>query len=142
MFRILLIEDNADHAILASAALSEHGAHIQVECRDSADSAWIHLQDARNGDALRPNLILLDINMPGMDGFTLLRRIKSDPKLRLIPTIMLSSSANQSDIMRALSDHANSYVTKSTDFTRWEAALHAICDYWSTHDRACNLEEV
>ncbi|MEM6609391.1 MAG: response regulator [Pseudomonadota bacterium] len=138
----MLIDDNPDHADLAADCLSACGADINVGCYAGAETALEALAERSTTSAQLPDLILLDINLPGLSGFDVLRSVKTDTRLCRIPTIMLSSSADPNDILRACKHHANSYITKSADFTRWEAALRAICDYWRHHDRAYDLKAI
>lgn len=135
-FNILLIEDNPDHASLAADCLLSDGDDIEVDCIGSCEEA-LELLTRRYGDAKSlPNLLLLDINMPGMNGLDLLKCLKADTRLRMIPTVMLSTSMSSRDIEEAKLNFANSYVLKSGDYDIWERALLQLRDYWQKTDRA------
>ena len=129
-FRILLVEDNPDHADLQSALLSEGSGATEVHTVHDGRSALSFLDERRRKPDSLPHLILLDINMPGIDGFDVLERIKRDGELLRIPVVMLSTSRSDSDIRRAMSAHANSFATKSEDYEEMEKNLRRIRSYW------------
>jgi CheY-like chemotaxis protein len=80
--------------------------------------------------ARKPDLVLLDLNLPRLDGREVLKEIKGDPTLRMIPVVVLTTSSDQSDVQASYQDHANSYITKPVDFEEFRRALRAIEDYW------------
>ncbi|MBT8416361.1 MAG: response regulator [Silicimonas sp.] len=135
-FRILLIEDNPDHASLTADCLQSDGEEVEVECLASGEEALAFLTDRYAKANELPDLLLLDINMPGMNGLDLLRHVKSDSKLRIIPAVMLSTSMSMRDINEAKANHANSYVLKSSDFDSLESALLQLKRYWRETDTA------
>lgn len=111
--KILLAEDNETDIWLFQAAFQALGIHHDLEVARDGERALVRLREGRP-----PDLILLDINMPKLDGFEVLSAIREHPKLRLIPVIMLSSSRDQRDVRRAHELGANSYLCKATqDFT-------------------------
>jgi CheY-like chemotaxis protein len=85
--------------------------------------------------AARPQLILLDIHLPGIDGFDILRAIKESDDTRMIPVVMLSTSASQEDITRAYSNHANSYVVKPVGCEEFKDLMDVLCSYWLGKNR-------
>ena len=140
-FRIMLIEDNPDHALLATDCLTEDLTAVEVSCIPDPQSALETLHSAKAAGTPLPHLLLLDINLPGMSGLELLDLLKADPDLRLIPTVILSTSLAPADIRDALKNHANSYSLKSSRFEEWDATLKAIRDYWCNVDKAVALKE-
>ena len=81
-------------------------------------------------NTLRPDIILLDLNLPKIDGRDVLKTIKSDPKLKRIPVVVLSTSESETDINDAYDAHANSYIAKPLDFTQFTNIVHDIQRYW------------
>ncbi|RMD94794.1 MAG: response regulator [Calditrichaeota bacterium] len=118
--RILLAEDDEGHAILIKDALSENGLLNQIDHVHDGQEALDYLY-GRNGFedkglAAKPDIILLDINMPRVDGLEVLERIKKDDNLKNIPVIMLTTTNNQREIDRSYKLGANSYITKPVEF--------------------------
>jgi chemotaxis family two-component system response regulator Rcp1 len=131
---ILLVEDNEDHALLTADAL--HGVRIdgtttRVHVVSDGDGAVAFLR--RQGcyvDAPRPDLILLDIRMPNRDGFDVLREIKADQSLQIIPTIILTTSDAEVDIVTSYRLGANEYVIKPVSADQYLTKVQAIPQYW------------
>jgi two-component system response regulator len=88
------------------------------------------LAQIRRGEVVSPALILSDLNMPGVDGFDILARIKSSDELRAIPVVIFSGSTMEKDIIRAYELGANAYVSKPTDVDEYLSALEALTDFW------------
>jgi CheY-like chemotaxis protein len=132
MFRILLVDDSADDVSLLTGLMKEnitrpYQVYVATGGWDALDFLHCHGPDR---DAPRPNLILLDINMPVMNGLELLSRIKSDPELALIPVIMLSSSNSPAEIRRAYATHGNCYVQKPTSLDNSQRLIQAMQAFW------------
>lgn len=131
-FVILLAEDEPADAHLVKIALSEH--RILADLRHVVDGRealeFLRRQGARFADAPRPDVILLDLNMPRMDGRECLAALKADPTLRDIPVVVLTTSEVERDI--AISYHlgAAGYVTKPLDIVQFMAAIGQLSDYW------------
>lgn len=133
-FRILLAEDNEDHAFLTERALRdaqpEIAEQIEVTIVSNGDEALrALLGDGESGR--RPDLVLLDIQMPGTDGLDVLRAMKNDPALRTIPVIMLTTSEREVDVLASYGLGANEYVTKPVRADSFRAKVQAIPTYWS-----------
>ena len=113
---ILLIDDDDGHALLVQESLQDAGLRNGfARARDGAEG-WQWLSDAAAGTRRRPGLVLLDVAMPGLDGFEVLERIKSSEQLKNIPVIMLTSTDAPREIERCYRLGANAYVVKPVDF--------------------------
>jgi CheY-like chemotaxis protein len=123
---ILLIEDNRGDVRLVRESLAGCASIELVVAMDGLEALKV-LQDPGR----RPDLILLDLNLPGMDGRALLGRIKSDPELRRIPLVVLTSSNAPRDVQQAYGLHANCYMVKPTDFSRFEASVRRLVEFWT-----------
>jgi chemotaxis family two-component system response regulator Rcp1 len=128
---ILLIEDNAGDARLTLEAFKE-GKVINnlTVIHDGVDALAYLRRQGRYADAVPPDLILLDLNLPKMDGREVLAEIKSDARLMAIPVVVLSTSASPDDITRAYSYHANCYITKPVDLDQFLRVVQSIETFW------------
>ena len=116
---------------MAQEALRTARLLNNLHCVDNGEEAMAFLRrQGKYADAPRPGLILLDLNMPKKDGREVLCELKADPRLKFIPVIVLTTSSDERDIMRAYGAHANSYITKPVDFANFTEAIAAIGDYW------------
>lgn len=131
---ILMADDDKDDCLLAKDALEESRltnpmrfVHDGVELLD-----YLHQRDAyANAEANpRPGLILLDLNMPRMDGRTALSHIKMDPELRLIPVVVLTTSKQEQDVLKTYDLGANSFITKPVEFDDLVHIMKVIGEYW------------
>lgn len=133
--KILLVEDNPDHIELTMRALK--GNHIVNEIHVVTDGEqaldYLYRRGKYNDKqrAPRPGLILLDVKLPKLDGFEVLRRIKQDPEFKLIPVIMLTTSAREEEVARGYAEGANSYVTKPVTFSEFVKKIREIQLYWA-----------
>ena len=131
-FRILLVEDNEDHAELIMDILVDAPAPVDVRRCTDGEMSLACLARAREGrEGALPDLVLLDLDMPKMDGFQTLAAIKTDPRMRRIPVVILTTSRARQDVARALDGHANSYVCKTADFSALEELLAEVRRYWT-----------
>jgi len=130
---VLLVEDNPGDVRLTREALKEGKVrnHLHVAA-DGVEALAFLRREGPHGDAPRPDLILLDLNLPRKSGREVLEEIKADPSLRLIPVVILSSSEAEQDILRAYDLHANCYVTKPVDLDRFITVVKSIEDFWFT----------
>ncbi len=130
---IFLVEDNkADVRLIQEALKRSTIAHRIVTVRNGMDAmAYLH-REGEFGEALIPDLILLDLNLPCKDGREVLAEIKADPQLRRIPVIILTTSRNEEDITRSYDLHANCYITKSRNLTDLFAIVKRIEEFWLT----------
>jgi len=130
---ILVVDDNPGDVRLTAEALKDG----EVESRlyvagDGVEALAFLRREGRFGDAPRPDLILLDLNMPIMNGRQVLAEIKEDAALRQIPVVILTGSREMDDIVRTYDLHANCYVSKPIDFEQFIDMVKSITDFWLT----------
>jgi CheY-like chemotaxis protein len=127
--RILHIEDNDDHADLVAAAASENRVpcHLIRFATAEAGLDYLRLGERRNG----PDLILLDLALPGMNGLEFLRLVRREPTTAGIPVVVLSTSERDSDVAEAYQSGANSYISKPTSLEEFIIKLAEMNMYWS-----------
>lgn len=131
---ILIIEDNPDDGLLTMRALKKL-SYKNIKLAENGSQALDYLYnqtDDENSDHLPPDLILLDLNLPIIDGFTLLKKIRSSGSTKHIPVIVLTSSGEDKDIKESYDLGANSYIRKPVDFIEFEKAAVLISEYWLT----------
>jgi two-component system, chemotaxis family, response regulator Rcp1 len=128
---ILVIEPNPDHAQQIQAALNENVGryHIQTMIDGSQALDFLH-QRSIYADAPRPDLILLNLNLPDRDGQEILAELKVDPHLKRIPIVVLTTSANPNDILRTYHLQGNCYVIKSDDLPQLLATVKRVEEFW------------
>lgn len=131
-FVILLAEDDEADAHLVQMALTEN--HILLDLQRVVDGRealeYLRKQGPQFTDAPRPDIILLDLNMPRMDGREFLTIVKQDPALLDIPVVILTTSDVERDVVASYKLGAASYVTKPVDFTQFVSVIQGISDYW------------
>lgn len=130
---ILLVEDNPGDVRLTREALLEGKItnHLSV-APDGVEALAFLRREGRYADAPRPDVILLDLNLPRMDGREVLTAIKADSQLRRIPVVILTTSSDERDVLRAYELHANCYITKPVDFEQFIGVVQAIENFWLT----------
>jgi CheY-like chemotaxis protein len=130
---ILLVEDSPHDARLMIEALRDGKLRHNVRHVEEGEEAMAILR--REGEEVaspRPDLILLDLNLPGMDGREVLQEIKEDLDLKRIPVVVMTTSRAERDILQAYNLHANCYVTKPMDIEQFIEAVKKIGDFWLT----------
>jgi two-component system response regulator len=131
---ILLVEDNRDDLDLALDAFEKHRSRVHV-ARDGVEA--VEALFGENGKPrLRPRLILLDLKLPRLDGMEVLKRVKSDPRTKAIPVVVLTSSGQEGDLEACYRLGANSYIVKPVHFNQFVETAEAIGAYWLRHNRA------
>jgi CheY-like chemotaxis protein len=130
---ILLVEDNPGDARLAVEALKESKLHNALHhVKDGVEAMDFLYRRGEHADAPPPDLILLDLNLPRKDGREVLEEVKSDPDLRKVPVVILSTSQAERDMLRSYDLHANAYVVKPLDLDQFIDVVKAIEDFWFT----------
>ena len=128
-----MVEDSEPDVRLTIEALREAKVKNRLwVVEDGVEAMEFLRQQDRHADAPRPDLILLDLNLPRKDGREVLREIKADDSLRRIPVVILTTSRSEEDVLRAYDLHANCYITKPVDFTRFMEVVKSIEDFWLT----------
>ena len=131
--QILLVEDNPGDVELTREALHDTKVHMHLSVVPDGVEAMAFLRrEGAYADAPRPDLILLDLNLPRKDGRGVLADVKQDPALRHIPVVVLTSSQAEQDIVRAYELHANCYVTKPVDLDQFVTIVRSIEQFWFT----------
>lgn len=129
--RILLVEDNPADVDLAQEAFRECGVRAHFYIASDGAEAWDLLsRTAPYADVPRPDFIILDLNLPKVNGREVLARIKSDPSLRMIPTIILTTSNRRQDIQACYDLFANSYIVKPSTWDEFLVAIRSLEHYW------------
>ncbi|MEX1255408.1 MAG: response regulator [Dehalococcoidia bacterium] len=128
---ILLVEDNPGDVRLTREALTQgkvwHNLHVAAS---GAHAFSYLLREGAHQDAPRPDLILLDLDLPGIDGRAVLEHVKADDELSRIPVVVLTASKAQQDVQETYKLHANCYVTKPVDFDQFIGVVKAVEHFW------------
>jgi two-component system response regulator len=128
---VLLVEDDEGDVLMTREALAEGKVLNRLNVVGDGVEALDYLRrGGRHASAVRPDLILLDLNLPKRDGRQVLAEIKSDPDLRRIPVVVLTTSEAEEDVLRSYDLHANAYVTKPVDFDRFVQVIQQIDEFF------------
>ncbi|GLY13214.1 response regulator [Kineosporia rhizophila] len=131
MIAVLLVEDDPGDVLMTKEALEDTGVTSRLNVvGDGAEALDFLYRRGEYTDALLPDLILLDLNLPRMHGREVLQVIKEDPELRQIPVVVLTTSEAEEDVLRSYDLHANAYVTKPVDFERFITTVRHIDDFF------------
>ena len=130
---ILLVEDNPGDVRLTVEGLKESKVRNNLHvARDGVEAMEFLHRQGQHTNAVRPDLILLDLNLPRMDGREVLLEIKSDAKLKTIPVVVLTTSRAEHDVLRSYELQANCYITKPVDLEQFITVVKSIEDFWFT----------
>ena len=130
---ILLVEDNPGDARLAREAFQDAKVRNALHWVDNGQEAMDFLRkEGKHARAPRPDLILLDLNLPRKDGREVLAEIKADPDLKRIPVVILTVSKDEEDVMKTYNLHANCFITKPIDLNQFIKVVKSIEDFWLT----------
>jgi two-component system, chemotaxis family, response regulator Rcp1 len=130
---ILLVEDNPGDVRLVKEVMKDAKvANILHVAEDGEEAMAMLSRKGKYAGSVRPDLILLDLNLPGKDGREVLREIKTDESLKRIPVIVLTTSSAEEDIVKAYSDYANSYITKPINLNQFISVVKSIENFWLT----------
>jgi CheY-like chemotaxis protein len=130
---ILLVEDNPADVKITQRALRESAVPVElIVVRDGQEAVDYLLRQPPHdsGNWRSPDLILLDLNLPGMNGREVLERVRATPALRHVPVVVLTTSRRQEDVQQMYAAGANTYIEKPQDFTRFVQVLQTIQQYW------------
>ncbi|WP_199423753.1 response regulator [Actinotalea solisilvae] len=128
---VLLVEDDPGDVLMTREAFAENKVANRLAVVSDGVSALEFLRkEGEHADAPTPDLVLLDLNLPRMDGRQVLAAMKSDDELRRIPVVVLTTSEAEEDVLRSYSLHANAYVTKPVDFDRFIDVVRQIDDFF------------
>lgn len=131
LISVLLVEDDPGDVVLIEEAFADHkiGNGLTVVSDGVEAMRYIRGEEPYAGRE-RPDLILLDLNLPRKSGAEVLAEIKSDPQLTTIPIVVLSTSESEEDVLRSYRQHANAYITKPVDFDSFRQVVHQIDDFF------------
>lgn len=130
---VLLVEDNPGDVRLTQEAFKEAKISIKLDVTmDGAEAIKFLRKDGEYADAITPDLILLDLNLPKKDGREVLKEIKTDDKLKRIPVVVLTTSNAEQDIMKSYNLHVNCYINKPVDFEKFFDIIQKIEEFWLT----------
>ena len=133
VIEVLLVEDDPGDVLMTKEAFEDYKLVNQLHVVNDGTEAMAFLRrEGEHADKPRPDLVLLDLNLPRMDGREVLQAIKSDPDLASIPVVVLTTSEAEEDVLRSYSLHANAYVTKPVDFDRFIQVVRQIDDFFVT----------
>ena len=131
--RILLVEDSEADVRLTKEALKESKIDIGLDVvHDGVAATYFLRKSGKYKDAARPDIIILDLNLPKKDGREVLADIKSDPDLKRIPVVVMTSSKSEEDIVKCYDNYANCYITKPLDLEKFMEVVKAIEGFWFT----------
>jgi CheY-like chemotaxis protein len=130
---ILLVEDDPGDTLITKEALEHSKVTNNLSCVvDGVEALAFLRREGEYADATRPDLILLDLNLPRRDGREVLAEVKADPELRRIPVVVLTTSQAEEDILRSYDLHANAYVSKPVDFDRFVDVVRQVDEFFFT----------
>ena len=128
---VLLVEDDPGDELMTREAFEDNKIRNTLHVvRDGQEALDFLYRQGEYADAPRPDLVLLDLNLPKYDGRQVLERIKTDPEMALIPVVVLTTSSAEEDILRSYKLHANAYVTKPVDLEQFIGAVRQIDDFF------------
>lgn len=131
--KILLVEDSPTDAQLTIEALQEAKLdNRMIHVEDGVEAMQFLRREGKYAEASRPDLIMLDLNLPRKDGREVLAELKQDPRLAMIPVVVLTTSRAEQDVLRSYELHANCYITKPVDFQQFLCVVKSIEQFWLT----------
>jgi chemotaxis family two-component system response regulator Rcp1 len=131
--RLLLVEDSPADVRLTRESLKDCKVLVDMQhAKDGVEAMQYLRREGKFADAQRPDLVILDLNMPRKDGRETLEEIKADPDLRRIPVVILTISESEEDILKTYNLHANAYITKPIDLEQFSRVVREIENFWFT----------
>jgi len=139
---VLLVEDNLGDAVLTREALQDAKLSVKLHHVMDGQEALDYLRkEKKYKSAETPDIILLDLNMPGVDGREFLKIVKKDPKYSMIPVVVLTTSKADEDILSSYSLQAACFVTKPVDFSQFQSIVEKLSDFWFTVVKLPKVEQ-
>lgn len=133
---VLLVEDNPGDVRLTQEAFLDANPSVHLHiASDGVEAMAILRREGSHSQDARPDLVLLDLNLPKMDGRQVLAEIKKDESLKLIPTVILTTSDDERDVVKCFDLHANSYLRKPVDLDAFDNVVKSINDFWIAKSR-------
>lgn len=130
---VLLVEDNQGDIRLMREVLKDSKVQNYLHVVNDGEEAMLFLRrQGKYSGVPEPDLMLLDLNLPGKDGREVLAEVKQDPRLKHIPVVIVTTSSAEEDILKSYGLHANCYVTKPVNFDQFIKVVHSIEDFWFT----------
>lgn len=130
-FNLLLVEDSPEDILLTEETLKDSNVDTDLNVVTNGDDALAYLRrQGPHAGADRPDLVLLDLNLPGKDGREVLAEVKADPELRRTPIIVLTTSASRNDLFESYDRHANAYLRKPLTIDRFAEIIDSIDHFW------------
>lgn len=136
---ILLVEDNPDDCELAELAFQESGLTPEVKIARDGEEALNYLfsqNDSGKGEPFVPSLVLLDLKLPKINGFEVLRRLRANPDTQFVPVVVMTTSGEPEDLVNSYNLGCNSYIRKPVDFTQFQATIRQLAIYWLIFNEA------
>lgn len=130
VFEVLLVEDDPADVLITREAFEDSNSHALNVVSDGVEAMAYLRREGPYGEAVRPDLMLLDLNLPRKPGREVLADVKTDPWLRMIPVVILTTSQSEEDIVASYQLHANAYVIKPVDFEQFAASVRRIGDFF------------
>ena len=128
---VLLVEDNPGDVELVERAVRNSNFHLNMTvAMDGEEAMAVLRQEGDHADSPRPDLVLLDLNLPKKDGRQVLSDIRSDPELKNLLVVVLTSSPTQEDLLKAYNLHSNGYVSKPVDSKAFDSVVKDVLNYW------------
>ncbi|WP_169948709.1 response regulator [Microbispora sp. H11081] len=133
LIEVLLVEDDPGDVLLCREAFSHNKVGNNLHVVNDGEQALAFLRgEDPYASAPRPDLVLLDLNLPRVNGFEVLEEVKKDPSLRSIPVVILTTSEAEQDILRGYNLHANAYITKPVDFDQFTRVVRQVDEFFVT----------
>ena len=133
---VLLVEDSPDDIELTERTLGRSEIPVTLSVVENGEDAIAFLRrEGAFADAEPADVVLLDLNLPGMDGAEVLKELKDDPILRRVPVVMLTTSSEEEDVLRLYDAYVNAYLTKPIDVTRFTDLARSFVEFWGGHAR-------
>lgn len=128
---VLLVEDNQGDVVLTRESIKRVGLAVNLHHVENGEKCLAFLRkEGGYAAAPAPDLILLDLNMPGMDGREVLAELVGDPQLRYLPVVVLTTSSNEEDIRQMYDLRCSSYIVKPLTFVEFQRVIQVLCEYW------------